>query len=58
MLEDYEKKLNKWLLNFIIWGSYLWDYGQHAADHVRDFVMDVYAHLVAQWERVKKWYRE
>lgn len=58
MFEQYEKKLNKWLLKVVIWWSYMGDYGHHIADTVRDFVVDAYEHLLGQWERIKKWYRE
>lgn len=58
MFEHYEKKLNKRLLNFIIWWSYLGDYGQRIADYIRTFVIDAYEHLIEQRELFKKWYRD
>lgn len=57
MFQHYEKKLNKWLLNFIIWWSYLGDYGQRIVDYVRDFVVDAYKHLTEQWKLFQKRYR-
>ena len=58
MFEQYEKKLNKVLLDFVIGGSYMGDYGQRFAHQVRDFIVDAYYHLIEQWEKVKAWYRD
>ncbi len=58
MFEQYEKKINKILLNFIIWGSYMGDYGQQFAERIRTFVIDAYHHLLEQWGKVKAWYRD
>lgn len=58
MFEQYEKKLNKILLEFIIGGSYMGDHGQHIAEDVKQFFIDAYEHLIEQWEKFKKWYRE
>jgi hypothetical protein len=58
MFEQYEKKLNKILLDVIIGGSYMGDYGQHLAEDVKQFFIDAYEHLVEQWEWFKKRYRE
>lgn len=58
MFEQYEKKLNKILLDFIIGGSYMGEHGQDIADTIRNFVIDAYEHLLEQWERFQKRYRE
>jgi hypothetical protein len=58
MFEHYEKKLNKILLDFIIGGSYMGDQGHNIAESVKRFVVDIYEHLLEQWELFKKWYRD
>lgn len=58
MFEQYEKKINKILLDFIIGGSYMGDYGHRFVQNIRNFFVDAYEHLLEQWERFKEWYRE
>ena len=58
MFEHYEKKLNKILLDFVIGGSYMGDYGHNFVQSIRDFVVDAYEHLLEQWEKFKERYRE
>jgi len=57
MFEQYEKKLNKILLDFIIGGSYMGEYGEHLVADVKQFFIDAYEHLLEQWELFKKRYR-
>ena len=58
MAADFEKKINKRLLDFVIWWSYLGDQGERIIFLVKKFLLDVYRHLQEQEERFKKWYRE
>lgn len=57
MLKDIEKKFNNWIIDFVIWWSYLNDYRQRFFENIKKTGRDAYAHMLTQLERLKKWYR-
>ncbi len=58
MFEDFEKKLNHRLLDFIIWGSYLGDRGENFFVNIKKIAMEAYEHLLAKFKEFQRWYRE
>ncbi|MCX6824846.1 MAG: hypothetical protein NTY80_01360 [candidate division SR1 bacterium] len=57
MFQNIEKKLNNWIVDFVIGGSYLSDSGTRFFEKIKKIGREAYDHIMIQFERVKKRYR-
>ena len=58
MFKDYEKKLNNALLDFLIGGSYLGDYGEKIGEYIKKFLQEVRDHFQGLLQQLKHWYNK
>ncbi len=57
-IEKTEKKINDFLLNIIIWFSFLADSKYEINEFLRKHAIQIYEHLLEQYNKYKKLYIE
>ncbi|MFA5747861.1 MAG: hypothetical protein WC872_01985 [Candidatus Absconditabacterales bacterium] len=55
-IQDLEKRINKRLLNFIIGGSALGDGGSQFLEKIKTICLDIYKHILNEYQNfLKRW---
>lgn len=57
MWREREQKLNNWIIDFVIWGSYLGDTRTKFFANLKKLGLEAYAHILDQYSKFKHWYR-
>lgn len=56
-IEKVEKTLNEKLLKIIIWFAFLADSKDDISDFLRKHAIQIYNHLLEQYQKAKKYYK-